>query len=115
MHPPEDEELRKAIAEAEAAEAELRRMKEGLIPRERVTALNELLRAELRAMMARETVRFAPAMSAARTDDERREVLTRMSDAMVAGVERVKAEMLAQASAWTLAGLEDRAKEDGCV
>jgi hypothetical protein len=112
MLTPEDEELRKAIAEADAAEAELRRMKEQLVPRDRVAALDQLLRAELRAVIARETARFTPAICMATSDDERRDILIQMSEAMAAGVERVKAEMLAQTKAWTLAGLEDRAKED---
>ncbi|MEW5927106.1 MAG: hypothetical protein AB1941_06470 [Gemmatimonadota bacterium] len=87
-------------------------MKEQLIPRDRVAALNQLTRAELRAMLARETAKFTPALCAAATDDERRDILTEMSEAMVAGVERVKAEMLAQMQSWTLAGLEDQAEED---
>jgi hypothetical protein len=48
MHGSQDEDLTKALAEAEAAEAELRRLKERLIPRERAAALHELMRAELR-------------------------------------------------------------------
>lgn len=109
---PEDEELRKALAEADAAEAELRHLKEQLIPRDRVTALNQLLRAELRAMMSREIAKYTPLICAAAPGDERREILTQMSEAMTAGLERVKAEMLTQMKAWTLAGLEDRAKEN---
>lgn len=106
-----DDELRRAIAEAEVAEATLRRMKESLIPRDRVLAIEKLMDAELRAMIARETARFSPAIIAAKTEEEAQQVLESMSQAMLAANERIRVEMLAQVKAWTLAGLEDRTEE----
>ena len=49
-------------------------------------------------------------MRAANIDNERRAILIRLSEAMTASVKQVKAELLAQADAWTLAGVEGRAK-----
>ncbi len=108
----DDDELERALAAAVAAEAQLRALKASLIPRERAEALNQLMRAELRAMIARETARFQPAMNAAATPDEARAVLAQIADALVAGTERVKNEILSQAQAWTIAALEDRAAEE---
>lgn len=108
----EDEEMRRAVRAADAAEEELRKLKEQLIPRDRADALNSLLEAELRAMIARETAKFRPAIRAAMTQEEARDVVQQLSDSMVAGTERVKAEMMAQMHAWSLAGLEDHSKED---
>lgn len=110
--PDENEQLKRVRQEAEAAEGKLRQMKERLIPRDRAEALRELLDAELRATVARETARFAPAIVAASTENEVQDVLQQMSAAMIAGAERVQSEIFSQMRSWTLAGLEDQAKED---
>lgn len=110
--PSDDEDLGEAVAEAEAAEAELRRMKESLIPRDRADALKALMQAELRAMITQETAMFKAAVVAAKNEDEARALLDGLAAALAAGVDRIKAEMQSQAKAWTLAGLEDRTEDD---
>jgi len=57
----DDEALQKAVTEVEAAETELRRMKETLMPRDRADALHELMRAKLSAPISRKATRFTPA------------------------------------------------------
>lgn len=110
--PSDDPELRRAVREAEEAEERLRRMKESLIPRDRADALEELLQAEMAAMMAASTRRFLDDLRAANSEDEARAVLERLRQAMLDGTARVEATILQQMQAWTLASLEDRAAED---
>ena len=47
-----------------------------------------------------------------KTEGEAREVLEQLADAIRAGTDRIEAEMKSQMQAWTLAGLEDRARDD---
>lgn len=108
----DESELDRAMREADEAEARLQREKERLIPRDRVDALNDLLRAEAVAMMSVTTRRFEAEIAAATSEDEVRAVLERMSHAMIEGTARVEATVLEQMRAWTLAGIEDRAAGD---
>jgi sugar-specific transcriptional regulator TrmB len=107
----EESELERAIREADEAEAKLRRMKERLIPKDRAEALRPLLLAEVAAMTTRVLASFEDEIVAATTDEDARAVSERMQEALDAGLEGVKATMSEQLQAWTLAGLEDRAKE----
>lgn len=107
----DDEALRKAIAEAEAAEAELRRMKESLIPRDRINALRRLAVAEVAVMAIRVLREFLPRFDAATTPKAFAAVQRDYEAAVDAGLARVREQMLAQARSWTIAGLEDAARE----
>jgi hypothetical protein len=107
-NPDYDEELR----EVEALEAEVRRRKESRIPKERYEALMQLMSAELAAVESRETRWFESAIATAITAEEC-EAVTRQFHARVeSALLRARAAMDEQMRAWTLAGLEDRAKED---
>lgn len=103
--------LEKAMREADEAEARLRAMKESLMPRDRATAVRELLVAELRALTAREGAKCEERIAAATTDEERSQILRDFQSDMLAGIERVQAEMREQIKAWTIARIEDRERD----
>lgn len=107
----EDERLRRAIAAAEAAEADLRRLKASLIPAERVDALRDLLRAEVAALIERETASVRSAIAAAQSPAELQAALEALWPALLTGLDGVRGRMLAQGRSWTLAGLEDLERE----
>lgn len=111
MDAAEHDELKRAEAEADAAEAELRRMKENLIPRDRINALRQLLFAEAGAMMNSELNKFVDRVVAVSTEEEAARLTAEMSAAIAAGLDKVQATVNEQAKAWTLAALEDRARE----
>jgi hypothetical protein len=107
-----DEELRRLNAEVDALEAELRRRKESTIPIERVKLLNQVLYAELAALESQITRWFVDAMATAITAEEREAVEKELPAKVDRAIARVNAAMEEQMRAWTIAGLEDRVKED---
>lgn len=108
----DESELERARREANEAAARLRRLKQQLIPRDRAAALDELMKAELSAMIRTTLPQFEQELIEVKSEAEARAILERMRDAMLAGTERVEAAMRGQMHAWTLAGIEDRAAED---
>src|SRR5690349_7307854 len=101
-------ELEKALREAEEAEAKLRQLKESLISKEHAAALDDLMKAEMRAMTERVMASFTDWIVAAKTEAESAAVIAEMQTALLAGADRVEAAVLEQLRAWTIAGLEDR-------
>jgi hypothetical protein len=107
-----DEELRRLNAEVDALEAELRRRKESTLPIESVKVLNQVLHSELAAIVSQITRWFENAMATAITTEDRDAVEQELHARVDRALSRVDAAMQEQMRAWTLAGLEDRAKED---
>lgn len=105
----DDDALRRA--QEAAAEAELRRLKESLVPQDRHQALKDLFRAEVYAMLECEQRRIAPLLVAAVTPAEGQAVVDDFERALLAGVRRIHNQILEQGRSWTIGGLEALERE----
>src|SRR5258707_9695167 len=100
---PEETELQRVTREAEEAEERLRRVKESVIPRDRVDALKDLFRAELASMMELTLPKYHGRLMGLKTEDEAKVVLEEVQQALLKGLDRVKTSNIEQMKAWTLA------------